>query len=445
MSQSTDRTKWRAAARAAGAVAVFAGSLVAGAAAPAGANDGTARHLTADDNIGVALSWSQLLHGAGAAPEALLGRDDVFADSLTSGGLQGGGRPLLLTRSDALDQRVADELGRLGTTKVHVLGGTAAIGPAVTDALENLGIAWERHSGQTRIDTAVAVAEEVGGQGGTAILGRAFASPGADPSQAFADSLAAGAWAAAEQWPVLLTESTRLSAPTAQQIEAANYATLVIVGGTAAVSAEVEAEVRALGPEVQRVAGDDRFETALRIAEAFAGDPGTTDTVIVVDGTGADSWADGFAAAGAGATDFPIVLTNGDQVPPETAGWLQGAADGSPVDLVCGSSTTEPACGSAAETLGLAPPVPTSPTVITQALVLGGLHYPRNQFLVEPPHAPYCDADHYHSSSRVYPVERGGAALSNPPDCGYGRTREVTVTTIEVSRADWEAYRLRTD
>ncbi len=356
-------------------VALIAALLVA-AAPPASAQGGDqALALDAEDNVAIAIDWSELAFPDGA-DEVLLGREDLFADTRATGGLQAGdgtdgttGRPLLLTPGDALDERVAAELSRLAPTTVHVLGGENAIEQSVVDELEAAGYTVNRFEGETRTETAVAVAETVDAD--TALLVRGFGTEGGDATQAFADTIAAAAWAAENGWAVLFTQTDVLTASTAAHMEAASYAQVYVVGGTDAVSAEVEAEADDLAGEVTRVEGDTRFDTAVAIAAergyATHDDAGLS---ILVDGQSADAWADGFSAAAlAGANGAPVVLANSatDALPAPTAEFLAGdesplpdvdapgfaQADTTAYSLICGPTAPDGQCEEAAEILEL--------------------------------------------------------------------------------------------
>ncbi len=293
-----------------------------------------------EDNVGVAIRISQYTF-AGAA-EALIGRDDLFADSLASGSLQGGGRPLLLTAADALDERVVDELNRLGVTTVHILGGEEAVSADVAADIEAAGFTvGERFEGATRTETAIDIAEFVNGD--TFLLARshpAFADPA---TSAFVDALAAGGWAAEQGWPILFTyppgeddpatpdidESAlgeTLTESTAAAIEAGGFSNAIIIGGTAAVSQAVEDQLEGMVDSVERVGGANRAHTAVLIAEARGWtDSNDPELTIVADGEGGDAWVDGFAGAAlSGLTPGPIVLDDSaeDSLPPETAEFL---------------------------------------------------------------------------------------------------------------------------
>lgn len=305
----------------------------------------------------VSLDLSRATFDDGSATEVLLGRADQFADSLGAGAL-GAGRPLLLAKSKVLDDGIVEEMRRLGATSVTVLGGEAAISADVVDELGALGLTVQRLNGPTRLETAVAVAGRATST--TAILARAFPAAGADDSQAFADSLAAGAWAAASGNPVLLTQTDVLSGSTASQITDAGYTEVIIVGGTAAISDDVADAVRALGPTVTRVSGASRFATATAIAAArgFNGAADVTDFVLV-DGQSPTAWWSGFAvAAHAADTNAPVVLAAGDTLPQATVDWISGAQADRP-NMLC--LATPAACDAANQLLGEAAEEP--PTV----------------------------------------------------------------------------------
>lgn len=310
-----------------------------GSTAGAGA-DGPVVHLPVEDPVQVAIALSQATFADGSARAALLARADLFADTLAGGGLAGD-RPLLLTPGDRLDARVAAELDRLGSSEVLVLGGPSAVGEAVVDELAERGVAVGRAAGRTRVETAVAVAEVVqqAGEVTTALLARADAS-GSDGTQAFADSIAAGALAAEVGWPVLLSDTDALSVETAEHLADVGYERVVLVGGEAALSAEVAAEVADIVGSVERVAGPTRHHTAVALAEARSAETEVeVGHVVLVDGVAPGAWAAGLAAASySAATDAPVLLAAQDVVPAATAGFITaspGLAPGADPAALC--------------------------------------------------------------------------------------------------------------
>ncbi len=297
---------------------------------------------SADDAVGTALAWSSLFDD-GAATTVLLGRDDVFADSLASGMAQGfEDAPLLLTASEALDDRVAAELTRLGAQRVVVLGGTDAISAAVVTQLEAQGLTVERVAGPTRIETAIALAQLLRPDATSAFLVRADGTPDGDPTQAFADSLSVGGLAASTLDPVLLSQTDRLSDSTSAYLQGSSIDEVTVVGGTEALSEQVATDLEALGIAVTRVGGATRFDTSQELASAFL--QGPPDVVLLVDGQAPDAWVSGFTAASAAESAF-IALSNGPDIPTTTADLLLvqlPAPAGTPV--LCGPLTDPVAC-----------------------------------------------------------------------------------------------------
>lgn len=134
----------------------------------------------------------------------------------------------------------------------------------------------------------------------------------------FPDALAASALpfgnpvgrvsSADESAAVLLTRPTSLPEATRAELERVGPDRIVVVGGPGAVSEEVLQELEDYGP-VERVAGDDRYHTAVLLAEAFT----SADMVVLASG---QDWPDALAgAAWAKREAAPLLLVRQDGVP----------------------------------------------------------------------------------------------------------------------------------
>lgn len=313
-------------------------------------------------NVEIAVRLSEETPRDEAPDAVLIARDDVFADAMAGGVLQGAYPLLLVPPHGPIPDRVREHLAELGVRRAILLGGVNAVGVEVEDALRGLGLTVERREGQSRFDTAVDVARTDAAGSTTFIIARAFGVDG-DPTAAFADSLAAGGMAADHGWPILLTESHVLSGPTLRYLEAHPDADVVLMGGEAAISAEVEEQIRQITRgTVERLQGADRFETATVTAEK-RGDASAADAdhVVLVDGEGPNAWAGGFAAAHySAAVDGPIILSGEHGLNPATVAWLQGDDAGFAVDpgdvegivLTCVTRQPQP-CEQARTALGL--------------------------------------------------------------------------------------------
>ena len=334
-------------------------------------------------NVDVTVELSQATFPDEGADVVLIGRSDVFADSLASGVLQDEG-PLLLVPTDGpVPAAVSAEIERLGASRAVVLGGEAAISDTVVEELSGDGLAVERVSGPSRVETAIAVAQRRGAAT-TAILARAGGVEG-NPTSGFADTLAAGGWAAATGWPVLLTQTDVLTSSTRDYLATAGISTVNIVGGTAAVAEAVAEELRGMGMTVTRVSGPDRAATAVAIAGARGSDSSSdVSRVVVVDGFADDAWAAGFGAAamsadgaldpGTGAREespAPVVLGNVDSLPPATTDYLEPG----PSAITC--AVTRQVCDSARVEVGFDPTIPVE--VPVGALVYGTANGDRGQ------------------------------------------------------------------
>jgi hypothetical protein len=136
----------------------------------------------------------------------------------------------------------------------------------------------------------------------------------------FADALAGTPLAVDLDAPVLLTAPTSLDQRVLAEIQRILPAggTVHLLGGTAALSAEVEDAIKAAGYQTVRVAGATRIETSIAIAELL--EPST-----VLIATGFD-FPDALAAgAAAAAHDAAVLLTTSEQPHPALDAYLAGA------------------------------------------------------------------------------------------------------------------------
>ena len=290
-----------------------------------------------------ATSWVDATIPAGEkAKIVLIGRDNVFADSLSSGGLQGLlDAPLLLNPVEKLSDRTKKNLDRLQPEHVIILGGPVAQSPAVEAELKQLGWNVSRVHGPTRVETAIDAAKVHAPEATDGVLARAYASNWGSGTQAFADALGGGAFAARKQRPVFLTQTGELTATLKAYLPTSKIKHLTIIGSTEAVSPAVEAELNQMGIKTTRVAGSNRAETAIKLANAQGyWNASEAESALVVNGESEDAWTDAFPAAlFAKRYELPVVLSSTSTLLPETTSWLTpGATRTPPTRVVCGFS-----------------------------------------------------------------------------------------------------------
>ena len=237
--------------------------------------------------------------------------------------------PLLLTPGDRLHSSVIAFVARHGVSEVVVVGGDEVVSRRAERSLAAVGgLEVTRVGGDDAIGTAVAVAEQsatvAGRFGSFPVMGRTALLAGSD---AVADALAAGSLAYQGSHPILLTRRDVLDERVAALLSDSQTEHVVILGGTAAVSADVERELVRRGVAVTRWAGADRVGTAAEIAERLLGvdSPHTCfdgAEIALADGW---RWADAIAAAPLlGELCAPLLLTAPGRLP-SAAGRLIGS------------------------------------------------------------------------------------------------------------------------
>jgi thermitase len=274
------------------------------------------------DRYATALAASRSTFADGSASTVVLASGDSFPDALSASGLAGAlGSPVLLTMRTRLPSGLAEELRRLGADTVVIVGGPVAVGPEAEAALRALGLAVERIPGRDRYETAAAVAARIRSERGSP-AGRVFVCRG----DGFADALAVSPLAYRSASPVLLSRPDRLPSATVQALSASGAAEAVLVGGTAALSGSVAAEVaEAARAPVVRIDGAHRYATAARVA-AYGFDRAIVSGPYIGVATG-EGFADALAGGpAAGANDGALVLTRSDALSAEAEAFVRAHA-----------------------------------------------------------------------------------------------------------------------
>lgn len=136
--------------------------------------------------------------------------------------------------------------------QIYILGGTAAVG---NDAdILNTDYTVKRLSGADRYETNLIILKEAGITDQEILIAT---------GKTFADSLSASATGR----PILLV-GNKLTDAQKEFLSSLNGNQLYILGGTSAVSAEMEKEIKAFG-NITRISGTNRYETSVLIAQEF--------------------------------------------------------------------------------------------------------------------------------------------------------------------------------
>ena len=212
------------------------------------------------DVLGVDSFDSIIIAAAGSGDD-----QTKFADALSGSYLATvKNAPILLYTKDALSSKnlafIEENLSANGT--IYLLGGNVSIPEEVENSLKTAGYNTKRLGGANRYETNLVILGEAGtGNKEILIAG----------GQAFADSLSASATGL----PVLLVngEGTELTEKQIEFLQGVKGNKITILGGTAAVSAELEEAIEeVVGKNVGRLAGACREETSVMVAEEYYAD-----------------------------------------------------------------------------------------------------------------------------------------------------------------------------
>jgi putative cell wall-binding protein len=192
-------------------------------------------------------------------------------------------------------------LADLAPSQIFVVGGTAVISESVEAKLSGYGPVT-RLAGADRYATAAAVSQNEFADGADTV----FVATGSS----YFDSLVSGSAAAHAGAPLLLTRAEKLPGATAAELSRLSPQKVVIVGGTVAVTSDVEDAIATLlpGASVERLAGSNRYTTS--VAAAQAADLGGEHKIFIATDV---AFPDGLAAVAA-ADGLPLLLVSYDTI-----------------------------------------------------------------------------------------------------------------------------------
>lgn len=244
---------------------------------------------------------------APGVPVALVATGVTFPDGLAAAPAADElGGPVLFVTRGSIPSATRTELLRLKPQRIIIVGGTGSITTSVRTELTGLTSGTvTRVAGADRYESAAAISQHAF-PGGANIVYLATGS-------AFPDALTGGAAAGIQDAPMLLTKPNTLSGATRAELIRLNPDRVMLLGGTASISTAVANEVAQIAT-VERVAGSDRYGTALALSQRVFG----PDRPGVMLATGRD-WPDALAAGAAvSSTRGPILLSTGNALPTGT-------------------------------------------------------------------------------------------------------------------------------
>lgn len=223
---------------------------------------------------------------------------DGEVDALTGTLLaQKKGAPILISDKKSLSDGLKNELKRLDSRDIFILGGTNVVSEGIEAELKALGLNVTRIRGERREETAINIANEsIDGEVNEAFLSLGYG--------VYADALAIGPIAATKNAPLLLTKSNDIDPITLDYLKSLNIKKVNIIGGKNAVSDNVKKVLENMGISVVRISGASREETAVSIANIYIKNP---NKIFIANGYKyADAVVGGYLAA---KENVPILLS----------------------------------------------------------------------------------------------------------------------------------------
>ncbi|MGC7872234.1 alpha/beta fold hydrolase [Desulfosporosinus sp. SYSU MS00001] len=219
--------------------------------------------IAGNDRYQTAIAISKQMYPQGSGT-VILARGNDFPDALAGVPLAHKlNAPLLLTDGTSLNKDTEAEIIRLNPQKIYILGGPVVIPETVESELKDKGRDVKRLGGVDRYDTASLIAQELGFSNGKAVLAY---------GENFPDALAVSSWAAYNDVPILLTETNELPTETLKALQDLNVTSTYIIGGKAVISERLEESLKEYNMNPTRYWGNDRYETAIAVAQGLKTD-----------------------------------------------------------------------------------------------------------------------------------------------------------------------------
>ena len=246
-----------------------------------------------------------------SADTVILASGKNNADALVSASFANAHKaPILLTNKDITDESVLNEISRLKAKNIIIVGGSSSVSYKVEGEMRKKGYSVRRLAGNNRYETSAMIAQEVKD---ITKVSKAILINGSKE----ADALTVSGLATSQGLPVIMTRSGELEGNARAKFNGWNLDQVYVVGGTNSISDSVVNQVRA--KTKTRLSGQDRFKTALAIADESY--PSTKKVMFANGYNSIDALSAGAVTARA---KMPILLVNRTSIPNSIKDRLNG-------------------------------------------------------------------------------------------------------------------------
>lgn len=257
----------------------------------------------------------------------ILATNDGYWDALTASGLAGlYDGPVLLTNPNILSDLTKYQIARLNPKRVVIAGGSAAVSPVIDAQIKEAypDMKVIRAKGNDAVGTALEIYKQGksvnGGWGEVALIAT---------SGGYWDALSASPYSFARHYPIFLASegnnAKSLRSDTLAALKSGGFTRAYICGGTAAISSNVEAQLKSIGITPRRLAGSDAIATSQKIAAQCVKDGMQPNGMCVATSEG--YWDGLTGAALAGGNKAPLILAKPGSPSTATSGFVNSNKD----------------------------------------------------------------------------------------------------------------------
>ena len=264
---------------------------------PAGVSSANVENVTriaGEDRIATSIEISKAMFNE--SDNVVLASGYNFADALSAGQLAAALNSPLILSSDQLDSRTSDEIAKLKPKNIYIVGGETALSSNIEESIKSVvnDINIERLKGNDRYETSVKVMEKTKEFVDAEYL--LIAS-----GKNFPDALSATSFMADHKALMVLSDGNSYPKSDLQEIAIGGVNQLPLNGFTG-----------------ERIAGNDRYQTALAIARrSFENNENAilANSKVFADSLSAVSVAKNYKA--------PIILTDNENLTQSTKSYLE--------------------------------------------------------------------------------------------------------------------------
>ena len=175
---------------------------------------------------------------------------------------------------------------------------------AAKEFKEGVGMSSPRLAGNDRYETSTKISQKFFDKADTVILASGTKN---------ADALVSASFASTNEAPILLTEKANVPASVKAEITRLGAKKVILSGGLSSMSGAVESQLRSMGLSVERVAGQNRFETAAMVAQRVKNKSNSNKVILINGEKDADALTVSSLATQAG---VPVLMTRANSLDP---------------------------------------------------------------------------------------------------------------------------------